>query len=53
MACILYGMKNPVLMQLLVNPIALRIAKTPWSFGCFECNRVKYVYRLAYFPVGQ
>ena len=25
-----------------VNPIALRTAKTPlWSFGCFECNRVK------------
>ena len=23
------------------NPIALRIAKTPKSFGCSECNRVK------------
>ena len=24
-----------------INPIALRTAKTPWSFGCSECNRVK------------
>ena len=24
-----------------VNPIALRTAKTLWSFGCSECNRVK------------
>ena len=23
------------------NPIALRMAKTLWSFGCSECNRVK------------
>ena len=23
------------------NPIALRTAKTQWSFGCSECNRVK------------
>ena len=23
------------------HPIALRIAKTLWSFGCSECNRVK------------
>ena len=22
------------------NPIALRVAKTLWSFGCSECNRV-------------
>ena len=25
----------------LFNPIALRMAKTPWSFGRSECNRVK------------
>ena len=25
----------------IVNPVALRTAKTPWSFGCSECNRVK------------
>ena len=24
-----------------INPIALRTAKTLWSFGCSECNRVK------------
>ena len=24
-----------------INPIALRRAKTPWSFGPSECNRVK------------
>ena len=24
-----------------LNPIALRMAKTPWSFGCSECNKVK------------
>ena len=23
------------------NPVALRTAKTLWSFGCSECNRVK------------
>ena len=23
------------------NPIALRMAKTLWSFGCSECNRIK------------
>ena len=26
---------------LLFNPFALRTAKTLWSFGCSECNRVK------------
>ena len=26
-----------------VNPIALRMAKTLWSFGPFECNRVKEI----------
>ena len=24
-----------------INPIALRMAKTQWSFGCSWCNRVK------------
>ena len=24
------------------NPIALRMAKTLWSFGCSKCNRVMY-----------
>ena len=28
----------------LFNPIALRMAKTLWSFGRFECNRVKLFY---------
>ena len=23
------------------NPIALRMAKTLWSFGHYECNRIK------------
>ena len=23
------------------NPVVLRTAKTLWSFGCSECNRVK------------
>ena len=25
-----------------LNPIALRMAKTLWSFGHSECNRVNY-----------
>ena len=28
---------------LLFNPIALRMAKTLWSFGRSECNRVKNI----------
>ena len=28
------------------NPIALRTAKTPQSFGCSECNRVKCIKHL-------
>ena len=31
----------PVPKQFEVNPIALRMAKTLWSFGCSECSRVK------------
>ena len=27
----------------IINPIALRMAKTLWSFGRSECNRVKVV----------
>ena len=27
---------------LLLNPIALRTAKTLWSFDCSKCNRVKH-----------
>ena len=27
-----------------INPIALRTAKTLWSFGPSECNRVKWYY---------
>ena len=30
----------------MVNPIALRTAKTLWSFGCSECNRVKWFVEL-------
>ena len=29
--------------NLFFNPIALRKAKTPWSFDCSECNRVKSI----------
>ena len=27
----------------MLNPTALRTAKTPWSFGRSECNRVKAI----------
>ena len=30
-----------------INLISLRTAKILWSFGCFECNRVKTVFLLA------
>ena len=29
-----------------LNPVALKTAKTPWSFGCSECNRVNAVLSL-------
>ena len=33
-----------------VNPIAFRLAKTLWSFGCSECSRVKIlVYFISHF----
>ena len=28
----------------IINPIALRMAKTPWSFGHSECNRLNIVH---------
>ena len=31
----------PELASKTFNPIALRTAKTLWSFGCSECSRVK------------
>ena len=33
--------KCTVVHTLYFNPTALRTAKTLWSFGCSECNRVK------------
>ena len=30
------------------NPIALRTAKTLWSFGRFECNKANTVYRIGF-----
>ena len=35
----------------MINPIALRTAKTLWSFGCSECNTVKYHTHLSQIPV--
>ena len=31
--------------QIMINPIALRMAKTPWSFGHSECIRVNLTKR--------
>ena len=39
--------KNINVMLEFFNPIALRMAKTLWSFGSSKCNRVKLVYDLA------
>ena len=33
-----------LLTYILSNPIALRMAKTQWSFGHSECNRVNFIY---------
>ena len=33
----------------IINPIALRMAKTLWSFGCFECSRVKAVRKMDFY----
>ena len=30
--------------KMLFNPIALRMAKTLWRFGQFECNRIKHAF---------
>ena len=32
----------------LINPIALRAAKTLWSFGCSECKRVNQEWVMIY-----
>ena len=29
-------------LEMFINPIVLRKAKTLWSFGLSECNRVRY-----------
>ena len=34
------GSIDDVLNKILFNPITLRMAKTLWSFGHFECNGV-------------
>ena len=39
----LYAMEESTGMSLF-NPIALRMAKTLWSFGYSECNRVKFCF---------
>ena len=31
-----------------INPFALRMAKTPQSFGHFECNRVKMILQFSF-----
>ena len=33
------GLLFPIEVKAFSNPIALRTAKTLWSFGCFECSR--------------
>ena len=33
---------RPIFLLPILNPIALRTAKTLWSFGCSECRRVKH-----------
>ena len=38
---IAYEHKFSAMMAQMLNPIALRMAKTLWSFGHSECNRVK------------
>ena len=32
---------SPLVTNSCFNPIALSTAKTIWSFGCTECNRIK------------
>ena len=40
-SCLLPEMIQPFQMGSTLNPIALSMAKTLWSFGHSECNRVK------------
>ena len=40
-SCLLSCMTKPFQKNSTRNPIALRMAKTLWSFGRSECNRVK------------
>ena len=37
--------RHPV--KLKFNPTALKTAKTPWSFGRFECDRVNCIVKCA------
>ena len=39
--CCITGLWQPINRNYVFNPIALRMAKTPQSFGHSECNRVK------------
>ena len=41
--CDPFGRKNLSKIYLIFNPSALRTPKTPWSFGYYECNRVKVI----------
>ena len=34
-----------VIKESILNPIAVRMAKTPWSFGRHECSRVKHMHK--------
>ena len=43
--------KNKNLVISWINPIALRMAKTLWSFDCSECNRVKVLSAMNLFYV--
>ena len=39
----LYNIAKVIVFMTLVNPVALKTAKTQWSFGCSEFNRIKGV----------
>ena len=39
--CECFNSNSSILQKIVDKPIALRAAKTLWSFGCSECNRVK------------
>ena len=42
---------SPIYSRLLFNSLALRMAKTLWSFSHSECNRVKTIYLATFFFV--